>query len=165
MLYRLLAQQARRHDDRIAVAGEKRSLSFNALFTEATSAAAWLESRGCTAGDAVVLGLPPCTEFYVAFYAAAALGMVVLPVLPSGKIPRAIIDHRPKWAIGDSRFAARSRMECGSLRHAFDWGGSPRNRRTVGGLEEAKESISHRARHRCLELRLHRRADSLSAIP
>ena len=122
MLFRLLAQQARRHGDRTAVAGEKRTLSFKELFSEATAAAAWLESRGCKAGDAVILGLPPCPEFYVTFYAAAALGMVVLPVLPSGKIPRAIVDHEPSWAIGDSRFAARSRLECGSLREAFDWG-------------------------------------------
>ena len=121
MLYRLLAQQARRQGDKIAVVGENRSVSFLGLLDEATRAAAWLEARGCKPGDGIILGLPPCPEFYVVFYAAAALGMIVLPVLPSGRVPQAIVAHKPLWAVGDGRFVARAEQHCDSLRGAFPW--------------------------------------------
>src|SRR5512134_478101 len=84
MLYRLLVKQAKTYGEKIAVAGEQRSLTFKELSEEVTATAAYFQACGASIGDPIILGLPPSPEFYVAFYAAAAVGMIVLPVLPSG---------------------------------------------------------------------------------
>lgn len=121
MLFRLLSRQARRYRAKIAVAGEQRSLTFAELHSEAAEAAAHLRKRGCAPGDAIVLGLPPSPEFYVVFYAAAALGMVVLPVLPSGRIPGVVAAREPRWVVGDQRFLAEALAQCPSLQHGIEW--------------------------------------------
>jgi long-chain acyl-CoA synthetase len=121
MLYRLLTKQARRYGAKIAVAGEARSLTFRELLSEARAAAAAFQARGCKVGDSIILGLPPCPEFYVVFYAAAALGMIVLPVLPSGRIPELIAAKKPRWAVGEARFLEQARAHCASLRDTLLW--------------------------------------------
>lgn len=121
MLYELLSKQAKARADKIAVVGERRQLTFRQLFEESRAAAAFLKSLGCRVGEAVVVGVPPSPEFYVLFYAAAAAGLVVLPVLPSGRIPRLIVERGPVLAVGDEKFLARARQSCRSLKRQVLW--------------------------------------------
>ncbi|HEX9788387.1 MAG TPA: class I adenylate-forming enzyme family protein, partial [Candidatus Binatia bacterium] len=121
MLYRLLSKQAKLYGDRVAIVGEGRSLTFKQLWDESAVTAAYFQARGCKLGDPIVLGLPPSPEFYVVFYAAAALGMIVLPVLPSGRIPDLIVAKKPRWAVGNERFLQHARAHCGSLRLTLVW--------------------------------------------
>lgn len=121
MLYRLLTRQAKLYGTKVAVAGEERVLTFAELQREAAATAAYLQARGCKPGDPIVLGLPPSPEFYIAFYAAAALGMIVLPVLPSGRIPDLIVAREPRWAAGDEGFLEQARAQCRSLQHSLVW--------------------------------------------
>jgi long-chain acyl-CoA synthetase len=121
MLYRLLSKQAKLYGDRVAIVGEGRSLTFKQLWDESAVTAAYFQARGCKLGDPIVLGLPPSPEFYVVFYAAAALGMIVLPVLPSGRIPDLIVANKPRWALGNERFLQHARAHCGSLRRTLVW--------------------------------------------
>ena len=121
MLYRLLTRQAKLYGENIAIAGEERNLTFHQLFEQATVAAAYFQACGCKTGDRIVLGVPPSPEFYVVFYAAAALGMIVLPVLPSGRIPQSIVASEPVLAVGSEKFLLQSRSHCPSLKHAVVW--------------------------------------------
>lgn len=121
MLYRLLTTQAKVYGDKIAIAGESRNLTFKEMLRGASATAAHLQARGCKIGDTLVIGIPPSPEFYVVFYGAAALGMIVLPVLPSGRIPQLIIDRKPAVAVGNEKFLEQSRSHCSSLRHAILW--------------------------------------------
>ncbi|MDX1494014.1 MAG: AMP-binding protein [Longimicrobiales bacterium] len=52
------------------------------LNQQADALAASLASLGVEAGDRIALILPPCPEFVVAFFAAAKLGAVVVPLNP-----------------------------------------------------------------------------------
>ena len=121
MLYRLLIKQAKIYGDKIAVAGEERNLTFRQLLDEATATAGYFQARGAKIGDAMILGLPPSPEFYVAFYAAAALGLIVLPVLPSGRIPQLVVDRMAKFAVGDKQFLKQSRALCPALKQVVEW--------------------------------------------
>jgi len=121
MLYRLLIKQAEIYGDKIAVAGEERTLTFRQLLDEATATAGYFQARGAKIGDAMILGLPPSPEFYVAFYAAAALGLIVLPVLPSGRIPQLVVDRMAKFAVGDKQFMKQSRALCPALKQVVEW--------------------------------------------
>ncbi len=116
MLYQLLTKQAKRYGEKIAIAGQERSLTFNQLLEETNATAAHFQSRGAKPGDPIVLGMPPSPEFYVAFYAAAALGMIILPVLPSGRIPQLVADREPLCAVGSEQFLARARRLCTTVK-------------------------------------------------
>jgi len=119
MLYRLLSKQAKLYGDKVAIAGEERSLTFSQLLDESAATAAYFQDRGSRLGDPIVVGLPPSPEFYVVFYAAAAVGMVVLPVLPSGRIPESIVAKKPPWAAGEEPFLEQARAYCDSLQHTL----------------------------------------------
>lgn len=121
MLYRLLTKQAKTYGDRVAIAGEERELTFKQLLEEATATAAYLQDCGAKIGEPIVLGVPPSPEFYVAFYAAAAVGLIVLPVLPSGRIPQLVVDRLPRFAVGDKQFLEQSRGLCPTLKHTVEW--------------------------------------------
>jgi long-chain acyl-CoA synthetase len=121
MLYKLLAKQARVYGHRTAIIGETRALTFAQLFEETSSAAAHLKAQGCKQGDSIIIGVPPSPEFYVAFYAAAALGLVILPLLPAGRIPQLIIDRKPTVAVGDQKFLQEAQRYCEALRKSIPW--------------------------------------------
>ncbi|HEY2920058.1 MAG TPA: class I adenylate-forming enzyme family protein [Candidatus Binatia bacterium] len=121
MLFRLLTKQAKIYGEKTAVVGELRNLTFRQLLDEASSTAAYFQAQGHKVGDPIIIGVPPSPEFYIAFYAAAALGLVILPVLPSGRIPRLIIDREPKIAVGDQSFLAQAQRHCRTLRHLVPW--------------------------------------------
>jgi long-chain acyl-CoA synthetase len=121
MLYRLLTKQAKTYGNKIAVAGQERNLTFKELWEEATATAAYFQASGAKIGDPIILGLPPSPEFYVVFHAAAALGLIVFPVLPSGRIPQLVVDRRPTFAVGNKQFLEQSRVLCATLKHTVEW--------------------------------------------
>ena len=104
MLYRLLQQQAAEFHDKPAVIGETRRLSFRALVEETSSLASYLQQFDLPVGASVLIGIAPSPEFYVAFYSVAALGLVILPVLPSGKLTKIMVDSAPLVAFGSETF-------------------------------------------------------------
>ncbi|MBV9355954.1 MAG: AMP-binding protein [Chloroflexi bacterium] len=75
-LHALLA----RHGDRIAVVAGERSITFRELDAEAARTAAGLERRGFERGDVLAVWLPNVPEWLVLFFAAARLGVLVVPV-------------------------------------------------------------------------------------
>jgi len=138
MLYRLLGRQAKVRGEKIAVVGERRSLTFKQLFDEAAATAVFFNSCGLRVGDAVMIGVPPSPEFYALFYGAAAAGLVVLPVLPSGRIPQLMLDRKPLLAAGHGDFLARARKSCRTLKHEIAWS-------REGGLEVERAGRFRRA--------------------
>ena len=124
MLYKLLWNQAKIHGDKTAVAGEARSLTYVELLERASLMASHLQSQGCAVGDAIIIGVPPSPEFYAAFYGAAALGLVILPVLPSGQIPQLVAESKPKFAVGDKQFLTRASRYCPTLRKTVEYDAS-----------------------------------------
>lgn len=121
MLYRALQKRAEEFPNRTAVAGEERALSFAQLFDQATSAARLLRQRNLAPEDRIVVGMPPSPDFYAIFYAACALGATVVPVLPSGKIPRAVLELRPALAVGDRGFLNAMESACPLRRGTIEW--------------------------------------------
>jgi len=143
MLYRLLVKQAKTYGKKIAVAGEERSLTFKQLLEEVTAIAAYFQACGARIGDPIILGLPPSPEFYVAFYAAAAVGMIVLPVLPSGRVPQLVVDTMPRFAVGSSQFLEQSRRLCHALQHVLEWRRKDGLLVSRAGLSYARTKILH----------------------
>src|SRR5262245_23928879 len=101
MLYRALVKIAKKHPDKIAVAGDLRSLTFRQLLAEVRFTARHLQDLGLKPEQSVLVGIPPSPDFYIFFYAACALGLMVIPLLPSGKIPQTALDCAPVVAVGD----------------------------------------------------------------
>ncbi len=108
MLYRLLVNQSDKNPRKIAVVGERRSVSYRQLVKEVRSAATYLHKHGFRAGDYVILGIPPSPEFYVLFYAAATLGIVSLPVPPAGKLSSHVKPRGRVAIAGDQTFLRNS---------------------------------------------------------
>lgn len=139
MLYKLLAKQAKIYAEKTAISGESRSLTYAELLEQTSITACHLQAQGYSVGDSIVIGVPPSPDFYVAFYAAAALGLVILPVLPSGRIPRLIVERKPRFAVGDQKFLEQAQRHCGALR-CVPWS-------REGGLEIPGSRIPvHRAK-------------------
>jgi acyl-coenzyme A synthetase/AMP-(fatty) acid ligase len=141
MLYRALAERAKKHPRKIAVAGETHSLSFGQLHREVRRAAAALRSIGLGAGQPVLIGVPPSPDFYVIFYAACALGATVIPLLPSGKIPQPAIDIKPVLAVGETSFLRAAKALLPKLPHTILWDRSagfalPRGKRAAFSPEK-----------------------------
>ena len=121
MLYRALVERAAKQPKKIAVSGETSSLTFGQLLAQVRRAAAALQSTGLRAGDPVLIGVPPSPDFYVIFYAAGALGALIIPLLPSGKIPQPALDIEPVLAVGDEAFLRAARTLRPGLRHTLHW--------------------------------------------
>jgi long-chain acyl-CoA synthetase len=121
VVYRLLKRQTRCYGNKTAIIGERRTLSYRDLLREVDQAAVHLQSLNLGEGAVVMLGMSPSPEFYVVFYAAAALGLTAIPVLPSGKISQVIVDANPAIAVGDAGFLREATKFCPALRHAILW--------------------------------------------
>ena len=122
VLFDYLTARADVYGNKPAVIGETRTLSFKQLLEEAKSVAVLLKSSSIGLGDVLLLGIPPSPEFYVVFYAAAALGIITLPVLPSGKIPETVISAHAKIAAGNtSCFLRQVRSRCPSVQLELAW--------------------------------------------
>jgi len=121
MLYRLLQKQSRHYGDKAAIIGEERTLSYRGLLREVDQAAIYLQSLGLKVGESMLLGVPPSPEFYVFFYAACAIGLKVIPVLPSGKIPQVVLNRDPVVVVGDADFLAEAGSQISRIQATIAW--------------------------------------------
>jgi long-chain acyl-CoA synthetase len=117
-----LAQQARHRSHACAIIGERRRLDYRQFLDEVDDAAAYLESLQLKAGEPIIIGVAPCPEFHVVFFAACALGLLVLPALPSGKIPALMVQAGPRAAVGSASFLREARARCGGVTHFLEYG-------------------------------------------
>src|SRR5216684_8613026 len=70
------------HSERTAIAGEPRELSYGELAALANRAGNALRAQGVTRGDRVLILLPDSAEFIAAFFGAAKIGAIAVPVNP-----------------------------------------------------------------------------------
>jgi fatty-acyl-CoA synthase len=82
-----LANRATTDPERTYLRSESGEISFAEVDARAESLAAALASLGVEAGDRIALVLPACPEFVVAFFAAAKLGAIVVPLNPGLATP------------------------------------------------------------------------------
>src|SRR5689334_17349857 len=121
MLYRMLLKQARKCPGKLAVIGERRTLTYRELLREAEKTALIFRSWALGPRDCLILGLPPCPEFFVLFYAAAALGVAVIPVSSSGSVPEKILSLERIAAAGEKAFLAKLRRAGLKIGHEIPW--------------------------------------------
>jgi benzoate-CoA ligase family protein len=99
-----LEAPAASHPGRPAIVGEPREVSYGELAALANRAGNALRSNGVSWGDRVLLVLPDSAEFVAAFFGAAKIGAVAVPVNPFARSsdylhylensePRAVIVH------------------------------------------------------------------------
>src|ERR1700694_2193138 len=77
-----LEAPARRHPERVAIVGEPREVTYGELSALANRAGNALRSNGVSRGDRVLIVLPDSAEFVAAFFGAAKIGAVAVPVNP-----------------------------------------------------------------------------------
>ena len=95
---------AGQHPQRVAIVGEPREVSYGELAALANRAGNALRAQGVSRGDRVLIVLPDSAEFVAAFFGAAKIGAVAVPVNPFARAsdfihyfensePRAAIIH------------------------------------------------------------------------
>ena len=82
-----IERPAREHPQRIAILGEPAALTYGELAALVHRAAAALRASGCRPGDRVLIVLPDSAEFIAAFFGAAKIGAVAVPVNSSTRSP------------------------------------------------------------------------------
>ena len=96
--------RAAQHPQRLAIAGEPREVTYGELAALANRAGNALLEQGVSRGDRVLIVLPDSAEFVAAFFGAAKIGAVAVPVNPYARAadyihyiensePRAAIVH------------------------------------------------------------------------
>ncbi len=99
-----LDEPAKRHPERVAIVGEPREVTYGELAALSNRAGNALLAQGVTRGDRVLILLPDSAEFIAAFFGAAKIGAVAVPVNPHARAadythyiensePRAAIVH------------------------------------------------------------------------
>ncbi len=81
-LYQLFQKAAQTYKQQPAVHFMGRELNYGELATQVESMASALTELGVTKGDRVAIHLPNSTQFPIAFFAAHAIGAVVVPCNP-----------------------------------------------------------------------------------
>ncbi|MFB6170143.1 MAG: AMP-binding protein [Haloarculaceae archaeon] len=94
-LHEYLREGARDHPDRTAIDYYGYEMSYAELDRAVDSFAAYLAERGYGEGDAILLYLQNCPQFYVGYHAAHRLGMQVSPCSPMSK------EHRVAYQLDD----------------------------------------------------------------
>src|SRR5260370_14880769 len=95
---------AGQHPQRVAIVGEPGQVSYGELAALANRAVNALREQGVSRGDRVLIVLPDSAEFVAAFFGAAKIGAVAVPVNPYARAadyihyiensePRAAIVH------------------------------------------------------------------------
>jgi benzoate-CoA ligase family protein len=93
---------ANRHPDRIAIAGEPRTFTYAEVAALANRAGNALLELGVARGDRVLLVLPDSAEFMAAFFGAAKIGAVAVPVNPFARMAdysHYVADCEPRVAL------------------------------------------------------------------
>src|SRR5467141_2168370 len=104
-----LEAPARRHPERVAIVGEPGKVTYGELAALANRAGNALRSNGVSRGDRVLIVLPDSADFIAAFFGAAKIGAVAVPVNPFARSsdyihylensePRAAIVHSESLA-------------------------------------------------------------------
>ncbi|HYT20078.1 MAG TPA: AMP-binding protein, partial [Candidatus Polarisedimenticolia bacterium] len=70
------------HPERAAIVGEPREVTYRELAALANRAGNVLTTQGVSRGDRVLIVLPDSAEFVAAFFGAAKIGAVAVPVNP-----------------------------------------------------------------------------------
>src|SRR5436853_1732779 len=70
------------HSERAAIVGEPREVSYGELAALANRAGNALRAQGVSRGDRVLIALPDSAEFVAAFFGAAKIGALAVPVNP-----------------------------------------------------------------------------------
>ena len=96
-----IERPAREHPQRIAILGEPVALTYGEMAALVHRAAAALRASGCRPGDRVLIVLPDSAEFIAAFFGAAKIGAVAVPVNSSTRSP----DYAYYLADSGARFA------------------------------------------------------------
>src|SRR5437016_12126361 len=104
-----LESPAALHPERLAIVGEPREVTYGELSALANRAGNALRSNGVSRGDRVLIVLPDSAEFVAAFFGAAKIGAIAVPVNPFARSsdyihylensePRAAIVHSESLA-------------------------------------------------------------------
>ncbi len=104
-----LDEPAWRHPERVAIAGEPREVTYSELAALSNRVGNALLAQGVTRGDRVLILLPDSPEFIAAFFGAAKIGAIAVPVNPFARAtdyihylensePRAVIVHFEAFA-------------------------------------------------------------------
>jgi benzoate-CoA ligase len=72
----------REHPERIAIVGEGAPVSYGELREQSSRLGNALLEEGCGPGDRVLIVLPDSPEFFYAFFGAAKIGAIAVPVNP-----------------------------------------------------------------------------------
>lgn len=75
-----ISRPAREHPQKLAVLGGERTATYSELENEVLRAAQGLREIGCRPRDRVLIVLPDSIEFVAAFFAAARIGAIAVPV-------------------------------------------------------------------------------------
>src|SRR6266849_2239034 len=96
------------YSERIAIVGEPSEVSYGELAALANRAGNALRELGVSRGDRVLIVLPDSAEFMAAFFGAAKLGAVAVPVNPFARMAdyaHYIADSEPRITILHSESA------------------------------------------------------------
>ena len=80
-----ISRPAASHPDRIAILGTGRKYTYAQLDEFTTRMAQSLRFAGCQPGDRVLIVLPDSAEFVAAFFGAAKIGVIAVPVNPHAR--------------------------------------------------------------------------------
>jgi long-chain acyl-CoA synthetase len=144
MLFDLLAERAAKHPETVAVVGERSSLTYAQLHQAAGTFAVFLRRQGIKTGEAILIGVPPSPDFFVAFYGASALGLLTLPVLPTGLISDVYRKTNPAAAIGTAKFLSEVKARCGSAVLSVPWTSNTGLEFPMQGQEDLNRSRNFR---------------------
>lgn len=97
-----VGRPARQHPDRVAILGEPRAVPYGELREMVNRAGNALLALGCAPGDRVLIVLTDSPEFMAAFFGAAKIGAVAVPVNPftrSSDYGYYLEDSRARFAV------------------------------------------------------------------
>src|SRR6202041_4022205 len=96
-----VSRPAAAHPDRLAILGTGRKYTYAQLEELTTRMAQSLRFAGCQPGDRVLIVLPDSAEFFAAFFGAAKIGAIAVPVNPHARAA----DYRHYLSNCGARFA------------------------------------------------------------
>jgi long-chain acyl-CoA synthetase len=121
MLYRALEDSTEKYAAKIAIIGERFSLTYGELLKRVRAAAGHLHSLNVESMIPLLIGLPPSPDYFVLFYAAASLGIPSIPVSPTGKVTQPVKDLPGAIAAGDSDWLKNLSRAGVAARKALNW--------------------------------------------
>ncbi len=106
-IYSLLQQAVEGHSDKVAVVDGAVRRTYQVVMKEVWALAGFLRSRGIAKGDRIAVLDDNSRYFFVAYFAAAALGVVLTPIntrLSRRELTFILNDSLPRWLLANPRF-------------------------------------------------------------